>query len=161
MVATPRPEPGGPIESLWGGQVHDVAVLARGVIASGAPQASKGGTIPLDTIIAGAADMVDLATNEFVAPVAGVYELQTTVTCTGAARGAEYFSHVYRSAGKVYAGISATAPTAGATARRLHHGGLIVLAAGERIMIEATETMTGGSLAFDQACFRLIAQELG
>lgn len=161
MAPASRPTPGAPIESAWGGQVHDVAVLARGVIVSGAATATKGAKLDLGTVIAGAAALVDLASNEFVAPVDGVYEYLATISGTGAAAGAQYFSHVYYSASSTYAGISGTAPTAGGTARRLTQCGLLILTAGARIYAEVTEPQSGGSMSLDRASFRLVAAGLG
>jgi len=85
MVAA-KPTPGTPIESTWGGEVHDAAVAVRGVVCSGPAQAAA--QMKQDTIIEGDASMVDLAADYFIAPQDGVYELSTSILATGYTGGA-------------------------------------------------------------------------
>lgn len=158
MAAASRPTPGAPIESAWGGQVHDVAVLLRGVLVNGAATGTAATPLPLDTILAGDPTFVDLASNELVAPVDGIYELLATVNGTGQAAGGAYFAHLYLSPSLTYQSMSGSAPSAGGSARRYFLGGLIVCAAGTRFIIQNANPGSGGSQNLERLSWRLVAQ---
>ena len=79
MAAATKPVAGQPIESAWGGQVHDAAVKVRGCAVTGAASSTAAAKLPLDTVLLGDAAMADLAADELVAPQDGIYEIVATI----------------------------------------------------------------------------------
>lgn len=165
MAVPNRPTSGAPIETAWGDQVHDVAVLGRGVVVNGGSvNAGAGVKAPLDAVVLGSAAMVDLVSNELVAPIAGIYEVNVTTTGLGLASPGIYRANLYRSAGAVYASIGGAAPGAGGSGIRVTFAGIVDCAAGERLYVEASTPIAGSgtaSLGVDRVSFRLIAAALG
>jgi hypothetical protein len=159
MAAPSKPVSGQPIETAWGLAVHDAAVAILGVHVTGAGAAGGAGVhVPLDTIVEGSPTLADLAANEFIAPVAGVYVLDATINCSGVSNGT-YRINVYRVTGAAFAGwaTSAFAASAGAIRANLH--ATLSMAAGERMYVEST-TNSGGTgnsvLAIEHGVWRLI-----
>lgn len=79
MVAAAKPTPGGPVESTWGGQVHDAAVLVRGVTVVG-DTSSEAGVLPntkcaLTSVIEGDATMLDNANDQIIIPFDGLWHI--------------------------------------------------------------------------------------
>ena len=162
MAPASKPVSGQPIESAWGTQVHDVAVVARGVVVQGAASGTAATPLPLDTVLAGDPTMVDLAANNFICPVDGMYELLATLAGNGQAVGGTYFAHLYEAGGSgSYQSISGTAPSAGGSVRRWFCGGGLVATAGQRFQIQNSNPGSGGTIQIEKASWRLVAQAYG
>jgi len=162
MAPATRPVSGQPIETTWGDQVHDVAVMNRGVVVTGAASSVAATPLPLDTVVFGDPTMVDLAANNVIAPVDGIYEIMATLGGTGQATGGSYFAHVYEAGGSsAYQSISGTAPSFGGSVRRFFAGGLILATAGQRFNFLNSSPGSGGSIQLERMSWRLVAAGLG
>jgi hypothetical protein len=142
MAAT-KPVAGASIESAWGAQVHDAAVTARGVVVASAAATNAGaGKVKIDTVLAGDPTMADLATDELIAPVAGVYAFMACIDVAGYS-GGSYRVNVF--SGGAFAGWSGSAPGVGSI--RMNIAGVVVAAAGERFYLDATAAIGGTGTA--------------
>lgn len=160
MAAANKPVAGAPVESAWGGQVHDVAVLSKCVIVSGALSAAAyTGKLAIDNVMAGNPAMADLAADELIIPQDGIYEVLATCAGSGAAAGATYLVNTYLNG--AYCQIGGSTATAGGSSRRMTLAGIVVATAGWRLRFDAAVNPSGGQMNIERASLRLIAQALG
>jgi len=152
-----RPLPGEPIASVWGGEVHDVAVKARYVVAINTVAVGVSVDTAINSVIEGDASMV--AGGKIVFPVAGLYDIIMRANITGAA-GQACRININN---KLGAGIGATTITA--VGNNQHSSTAVAtrskMAAGDTVTGNFTVQGSGGSgpLLTVEFYVRLVAYE--
>lgn len=120
-----RPASGAPIESSWGGQVHDQTFTPRGCIANSALITGIATTVVILPLTVGGPN---LSGGAFVAPEAGVYAFDGVGVISAAGGASAFRVYAYLNGAQVPGtGYWEGAPVNGSGARA---SGLVTMAAG-------------------------------
>lgn len=159
-MVSARPIAGQPIETVWGGEVHDAAVARIGVQFGGGATVGVSSTLNL-SLVAGHAGMVDSANKWILIPFAGLWRIQAIVAASG---GGATGSGLYRVNVSVD-GVAQTEvawPSFGGILSRTVIEIVRTLAAGAKVSFASSTLQGGGTPAYsvDSGVVLLEAQSL-